>query len=100
MQENLYKTKNTYRNKIQADLIRNGLDKFKDNINKKRSKNEIKIEKPCEIVDIVERILDFNDQNQERQGLKILTPQQILSRLLIALAQLEAGNNFKKLEMK
>ena len=31
-------------------------------------------------------------QNQERQGLKILTPQQMLSRLPIRLAQLEAGN--------
>ena len=31
-------------------------------------------------------------QNQEQQGLKILTPQQMLSRLPIRLAQLEAGN--------
>ena len=57
------------------------------------SKNEIEIEKPDKIVDIVEKILQFNRQNQEGQGLKILTPDQMLSRLPITLAQLKAGNN-------
>ena len=37
-------------------------------------------------------------QNQEGQGLKTLTPQQILRRLSISLAQLEAGNNSEKLK--
>ena len=37
-------------------------------------------------------------ENEQRQGLKILTPNQILSRLLISLAQLKAGNNSEKLE--
>ena len=36
-------------------------------------------------------------RNQPGKGLKILTPSQILSRLLISLAQLEAGNNSGKL---
>ena len=35
-------------------------------------------------------------RNQRGQGLKILTPQQMLSRLQIALAQLKAGNNSQK----
>ena len=35
---------------------------------------------------------------QEGQGLKILTPQQMLSRLPISLAQLKAGNNSQKLK--
>ena len=39
------------------------------------------------IVDIVELIFNFNEHNQEGQGLKILTPNQMLSRLLILLAQ-------------
>ena len=47
--------------------------------------------------EIVERILEFNQLNQSRQGLKILTPNQILSRLPIFLAQLKAGNNSEKL---
>ena len=35
-------------------------------------------------------------RNQEGQGLKILTPNQMLSRLPITLAQLKAGNNSQK----
>ena len=35
------------------------------------SKDEKDIKKPDEIVDIVEKILDFNNQNQESQRLKI-----------------------------
>ena len=35
-------------------------------------------------------------RNQEGQGLKILTPNQMLRRLPISLAQLEAGNNSEK----
>ena len=50
------------------------------------------------MVDIVEKILHFNRQNQEGQGLKILTPDQMLSKLPITLAQLQAGNNSKKLK--
>ena len=42
------------------------------------------------IADIVELILNFNKQNQEGQGLKILIPNQMLSRLPISLAQLKA----------
>ena len=37
-------------------------------------------------------------RNQQGQGLKILTPNQMLSRLPIALAQLNAGNNSKNLK--
>ena len=37
------------------------------------SKDGKEMEKSDKIVDIVEKILDFNKQNQEEQGLKILT---------------------------
>ena len=50
------------------------------------------------IIDIVEHILYFNQLDQSGQGLKILTPNQMLSRLPISLAQLEAGNNSEKLK--
>ena len=60
------------------------------------SEDKTEIEKPLEMVGIVERILDFNRQNEEGQGLKILTPQQMLNRLPISLAQLEAWNNLEK----
>ena len=62
------------------------------------SEEERKIEKPDKIVKIVKKILNFNKQSQKGKGLKILTPNQMLSRLPISLAQLEAGNNSNKLK--
>ena len=64
------------------------------------SEDEIEIEKPNEIVQIVDEIIDFNNkiQKQSGGGLKILTPDQMLSRLPITLAQIKAGNNSKKLK--
>ena len=56
----------------------------------------LKIEQPDKILKIVENILEFSRQ-QQRQGLEILTPNQMLSRLPIFLAQLNAGNNSEKL---
>ena len=50
------------------------------------------------IINIVERILYFNQLDQSGQSLKILTPNQMLSRLPITLAQLKAGNNSEKLK--
>ena len=49
---------------------------------------------------IVSKILDFNlnERKQRGQGLKILTPNQMLSRLPILLAQLKGGNNSEKLK--
>ena len=48
---------------------------------------------------IVEKLLKFNEQNQQKgQGIKLLTPNQMLNRLPIALAQLKAGNNSNKLK--
>ena len=63
----------------------------------KLSKNETEIEKPDIMVNIVEKVIEFNRQSQEGQRLKILTPEQMLiSRLNISLAQLKAGNNYEK----
>ena len=60
------------------------------------SKNET--EKANEIIDALVQILDFNRQNQERKGLKILTPEQMLRKLPISSAPLKAGNNSQKLK--
>ena len=50
------------------------------------------------ILEIVNKILDFNEQNQQGSDLKILKPSQMLSRLPISLAQLKAENNSEKLK--
>ena len=50
------------------------------------SKGEIEIEKPDKILKIVQEILSFNKKIQKEsggKGLKILTPDQMLSRLSI-----------------
>ena len=47
------------------------------------------------IIDLVDNILYFN---QSGQRLKILTSNQMLSRLPISLTQLNAGNNSEKLK--
>ena len=49
------------------------------------------------MLEILERVLYFNQLNQAGQGLKILTPNQMLSRLPMTLAQLKAENNSGKL---
>ena len=87
---------NEERNKIQVVTINSGLRDLKEEI-EDMSEQEKEIENPNEIVDIVEMILEFNRQ-QQGQGLKILTRNQMLSRLPILLAQLKAGNNSKKLK--
>ena len=48
---------------------------------------EEKNEKSDKIVKLVKVILRFNKQKQEGQGIKMLTPNQMLSRLPISLAQ-------------
>ena len=43
-------------------------------------------------------MVGFNRQEQEGKELKMLTPNQMLRRLPITLAQLKAGNNLEKLK--
>ena len=58
------------------------------------SKDDVdKIEKMNKIADIVELILYFNNEDQERSGLKILALSQMLSTLPISLSQVKARNN-------
>ena len=73
--------------------------------------NEVKNKKLDLLAGLVGKILDINKllnipdlgseesavQRQERQGLKILKPKQMITRLPILLAQLKAGNNSQKL---
>ena len=78
-------------------VINSGLKDLKEEI-KNMSAAEIENEDPESIVNIVEKISKFNKQNQQGEGIKILTPNQMHNRLPIALAQLQAGNNSNKLK--
>ena len=84
------------KNEYQVYLIKEILDEIKKyNNNAKESVTEV-TEK---IINIVKRIFYFNQLEQQKGGgLKILTPNQMLSRLPITLAQLNAENNTEKLK--
>ena len=93
----LNKTKDKTKKNELVNVIISGLKDLKEEI-KKMSEAEKQIENPEWIVEIDEKILKFNEQNQQGKGLNILTPNQMLSRLPITLAQLKAGNNSEKLK--
>ena len=64
-------------------------------------KDEVsKFEENQKIIDIVESILEPNNEKKSGKGLKALTPNQMLSRLPITLAQLKAGNNIFFVQIK
>ena len=88
----------TENNKVKVDFIKDDMINFKKDIENASKDDVDKIEKMNKIANIAERILYFNNENQEGSGLKILTTNQMLSRLPITLAQLKAGNNSEKLK--
>ena len=94
-QKKLFEIKHKKKNEDFVEEIKNRWSKLKDSIKKtsRDGKDNEKIEK---ILEIVEEILDFNKHSQKGEGIKILTQNQMLSRLPIALAQLQAGNNSNK----
>ena len=88
----IYTTNDRKKNDDLVDIINRGVNNFKNEI-ENMFEEEKEIEKPNEIVDIVEKIIEFNNRTQSGQGLNILAPEQMFSRLPIFLAQLRAGNN-------
>ena len=86
---------NPKKNKIQTSLINSGLRDLKEETEDISQQQGKETENPNEIVDFIEKILEFNRQ-QSGQGVKILTPSQMLNRLPISLAQLNARKKIKK----
>ena len=85
-------------NNDQVYLIEKVLIKIQNIVKNVPKDKSFKIEENEKMIDIVERIIELNNENQLRGGLKILTPNQMLSRLPITLTQLKAGNNSEKLK--
>ena len=83
------------RNKDLVESINEKLNKMKNIV---KNVPKYRLEENKKIIDIVERILEFNSENRLGLGLKILTPNQMFSRLPITLAQFKAGNNSEKLK--
>ena len=97
MLKDLYRINDKYKKNDLVNVIKSGLSDLKNEI-ENMGEEEKEIEKPNEIIDIFEEIREFNKKNQQGKGLKILTPDQMLSRLPITLAQSRAGNNSEKLK--
>ena len=95
----LYKINDKEQHSKLVNVINNGLKVLKEEI-KKMPEKEKEIEDPELIVEIVEEILKLNEQNQQGEGITILTPNQMLSRLPISLTQLQAGNNSEKVKIE
>ena len=96
-QKKICEAKDKKKNDELVALIKIRWSNLRDEI-EKMSKTDIENEKPDKILKIAKEILKFNKQKQLGQGLKILTPDQMLNRLPITLAQLKAANNSKKLK--
>ena len=69
---------------------------FKEKLNKEKQVSHEQLE-PRDMPELGIEESAAKRRNQQGQGLKILTLNQILSRLPITLAQLKAGNNSQKL---
>ena len=92
-------------------LIEAGLEKIKNDM-RNMSENEIRNKRLDVLANFIEEVLfgdRMNDmlpleseedaaQREEEQGLIVLTPQRMITRLPIPLAQLKAGSNTKKLK--
>ena len=81
------------KNEQLVNNVNDGLINLRNAITRKEI---LENENPNKIVDIFEKILDFSKQ-QKGKGIKILTPEQMLQKLLIARAQVKAGNAFENL---
>ena len=95
----LFETKDKKKNSVFVEKIKNRWSNVKDET-EKMFEDENKTEQPDKILKIVKEIIDFNKRIRKQQGLglKILAPNQLLSRLTIILAQLKAVNNSEKLK--
>ena len=94
----LNETAGSQENKAQVNTIENRLPNLMEAFKISPTGDAKQIKNRYNMLEIVGRILYFNQLNQSGQGLKIQTPNQMLSRLPISLAQLKAGNNSEKLK--
>ena len=86
------------KNEDQVQAIKKMLYKMKKCIKRFSEDKKSIIKENEKIINMVERILHFNQLEQQTSGLKILTPNQMLSRLPVSSAQLNARNNSEKLK--
>ena len=86
------------RNENQVYSIKEVLNRIEEAIKNVPEDRKYLTEENEKIINIFERILYFNQLEQQGQGLKIITPNQMLSRLPYSLAQLKAENDSENLK--
>ena len=74
MYKKLIEAENEEMNQIQVNSIKQILSELKRIVDYELKDNIFKIEENNKIIDIVKRILYFNQPNQKRQGLRISKP--------------------------
>ena len=90
------------KNKNTVESINKKLNKIEKILENVPNDKPFKIEKNEKTIDIVEKIFELNREKQLGLGLKILTTNQMFSRLPITLSRLKAGirSSIKSLKMK
>ena len=91
-------TKNSKENRVQVNTIENKWTNLVEAMKSIPTSDTKKIKNRNNKLEIVELIIYINGQNQQWKDFKILTPDQMLSRLPISLVQLKSGNNSEKLK--
>ena len=82
---------------VERKRLENLVNTVKDILDGVRGNGDLHV---LEIPDLENEESAAQRRNQLKQGLKILTPNQLLSRLPISLAQLKEENNSEKLKTK
>ena len=82
---------------VERKRLENWVNTVKDILDGVRGNRDLHV---LEIPDLENEESAAQRRNQLKQGLKILTPNQLLSRLPISLAQLKEENNSEKLKTK
>ena len=72
------------------------LEIFKEKLDKEKQESDEQLD-TRDMAELESEESAAKRRNHQAQGLKILTPNQMLSRLPVTLAQLKAGNNSQKL---
>ena len=87
---------------INLDEFNEEYNRFKDNVvkleNFKTKKKIIRYERDLNYIIDLYNLKSVSDTSKKGEGLKILTNKQMLNRLPILLAQIQAGNNSKSLK--
>ena len=82
-----YMIQKVKKNEDQVQAIKEVFNKMRKKKENVSENNTFVVEENEEIINIVDNVLYFNQLEQQGSGLKILTPNQMLSKLPITLAQ-------------